>query len=33
MLPDPRPYLAEIVDPRQETKNKLHKLSNIVKTQ
>jgi len=30
MLPDPRPYFAEIIDPRRETKNKLHKLSDIL---
>ena len=30
MLPDPRPYFAELTDPRRETKNKLHKLSDIV---
>jgi hypothetical protein len=29
MLPDPRPYFAEIPDPRRETLNKLHKLSDI----
>src|SRR5919108_5865833 len=30
MLPDPRPYFAELTDTRRETKNKLHKLSDIV---
>ena len=30
MLPDPRPYFADLVDPRRETKNKLHKLGDIV---
>jgi hypothetical protein len=30
MLPDPRPYFADLTDPRRETKNKLHKLSDIV---
>ena len=30
MLPDPRPYFAELNDPRRETKNKLHKLSDII---
>lgn len=30
MLPDPRPYFAEITDPRRETKNKLHKLNDIL---
>jgi hypothetical protein len=30
MLPDPRPYFADLDDPRRETKNKLHKLSDIV---
>jgi len=29
-LPDPRPYFAELDDPRRETKNKLHKLSDIL---
>ena len=29
-LPDPRPYFAEIEDPRCETRNKLHKLEDIV---
>jgi len=29
-LPDPRPYFAEIEDPRRETRNKLHKLEDIV---
>jgi len=30
MLPDPRPYFADIPDPRRETRNKLHKLSDIL---
>jgi len=30
MLPDPRPYFAELSDPRRETRNKLHKLQDIV---
>jgi len=30
MLPDPRPYLQRIPDPRRETKNKLHPLSDIL---
>lgn len=30
MLPDPRPYFSNIADPRRETKNKLHKLSDII---
>jgi hypothetical protein len=30
MLPDPRPYFAELTDPRRETKNKLHKLTDII---
>lgn len=30
MLPDPRPYFAELIDPRRETRNKLHKLGDIV---
>lgn len=30
MLPDPRPYFADLCDPRRETRNKLHKLSDIV---
>ncbi len=29
MLPDPRPYFAEIPDPRRETLNKLHTLNDI----
>jgi len=29
-LPDPRPYFAGLDDPRRETKNKLHKLSDIL---
>ncbi|QFY44721.1 ISAs1 family transposase [Candidatus Methylospira mobilis] len=30
MLPDPRLYFAELNDPRRETRNKLHKLSDIL---
>jgi hypothetical protein len=30
MLPDPRPYFADRCDPRRETRNKLHKLSDMV---
>lgn len=30
MLPDPRPYFADLIDPRRETKNKLHRLNDIV---
>ncbi|WP_292433406.1 transposase family protein [Methylobacter sp.] len=30
VLPDPRPYFAELTDPRHETKNKLHKLTDII---
>jgi hypothetical protein len=30
MLPDPRPYFAHLSDPRRETKNKLHGLSDIL---
>src|SRR5512143_724249 len=30
MLPDPRPYFADLSDPRRETRNKLHKLSDIL---
>lgn len=30
MLPDPRPYFADLCDPRRETRNKLHKLSDIL---
>jgi hypothetical protein len=29
ILPDPRPYFAELEDPRRATKNKLHKLNDI----
>ncbi len=29
-LPDPRPYFADLEDPRRETRNKLHKLGDIV---
>jgi hypothetical protein len=30
MLPDPRPCFSELIDPRRETKNKLHKLTDIL---
>ena len=30
MLPNPQPYFAHLPDPRRETKNKLHKLQDIV---
>jgi predicted transposase YbfD/YdcC len=30
MLSDPRPYFAELTDPRRTTKNKLHRLGDIV---
>jgi predicted transposase YbfD/YdcC len=30
MLPNPAPYFSEIKDPRRETKNKLHKLHDIL---
>src|SRR5512143_2644920 len=30
MLPDPRPDFADLCDPRRETRNKLHKLSDIL---
>src|SRR5512134_475537 len=30
MLPDPRPYFAELCDPRRQTRNKLHKLNDIL---
>ena len=30
MLPNPQPYFQEIKDPRRETKNKLHRLSDIL---
>ncbi len=30
LLPDPRPYFADLDDPRRETKNKLHKLNDIL---
>lgn len=30
MLPDPRPYFADLSDPRRETRNKLHKLNDII---
>ena len=31
MLSDPRPYFAELPDPRRETRNKLHKLNDILR--
>ncbi|MCF1184558.1 ISAs1 family transposase [Marichromatium gracile] len=30
MLPNPQPYFADLVDPRRETRNKLHALEDIV---
>lgn len=30
MLPDPRLYFADLTDPRRETKNKPHKLTDII---
>jgi predicted transposase YbfD/YdcC len=30
VLPDPRPYLADLPDPRRETRNKLHELHDIL---
>jgi hypothetical protein len=30
MLPNLQPYFADLADPRRETKNKLHKLQDIV---
>jgi hypothetical protein len=30
MLPDPRPYFADLPDPRRETRNKLHKLNDLL---
>lgn len=30
MLPNPMPYFEDLKDPRRETKNKLHKLSDIL---
>ena len=30
MLPNPYPYFAQLPDPRRETKNKLHKLEDII---
>lgn len=30
MLPDPRPYFADLSDPRRDTRNKLHKLTDIL---
>jgi hypothetical protein len=30
MLPDPRPYFADLADPRRGTKNKLHPLPDIL---
>jgi len=32
MLPDPRPYFAELADPRRATKNKPHPLQDILMT-
>ncbi|GAB3388615.1 hypothetical protein GCM10027514_30770 [Azotobacter armeniacus] len=29
MLPNPQPYCAELIDPRHETRNKLHALQDI----
>ncbi len=30
MLPNPIPYFSDLIDPRRETKNKLHALSDII---
>ena len=30
MRPNPQPFFAELPDPRRETRNKLHKLEDIV---
>ena len=30
LLPDPRPYFADLPDPRRETRNKLHELHDIL---
>lgn len=30
MLPNPQPFFAELPDPRRQTRNKLHKLEDIV---
>ena len=30
MLPNPLPYFAELPHPRRETRNKLHKLTDII---
>ena len=30
MLPNPQPFFADLPDPRRETRNKLHKLEDIV---
>lgn len=30
MLPNPQPYFADLPDPRRETRNKLHKLEDII---
>src|SRR5512143_2670012 len=30
MLPDPRPYFAELADPQRATKNKLHPLQDML---
>lgn len=32
MLPNPAPYFADLPDPRRKTRNKLHKLEDIVMT-
>jgi hypothetical protein len=31
-LLDPRPYFADLPDPRRETRNKLHKLHDIAES-
>jgi len=30
MLPNPQPFFANLPDPRRDTRNKLHKLKDIV---
>ena len=30
MLPNPQPFFADLPDPRRQTRNKLHKLEDIV---
>ena len=30
MLPNPKPFFADLPDPRRQTRNKLHKLEDIV---